>query len=284
MSDDIDTTFLKKLAERFLKPDFDNEKPTVFKSLSGKGSIEDLVYAEDLIDAYSNQELGTILKDNEWDYLSKLVNKWNQEKIEGDENLKTFITREALFQEILDKCEKIPKYEDVEKKLGRVIAEDYLANTEQLENNLELYPYINEDKEYKFNKNEMQEIVTLIGILANGDKERIIDEYEQYKKMKRRENQEKREKIKHSNTNIIARVKDLGIWFPYPNDVELWLNDARIVDKAEYFIEVVQKVKDKMKKERCLLQYIPKRRLTNKTVADIDRNIQVMHIYLGEES
>jgi len=44
---------------------------------------------------------------------------------------------------------------------------------------------------------------------------------------------------------------------------------------------MVCNVKERMKSERKLLQYIPKRRLTNKTVADLDRNMQAMQMYIN---
>jgi hypothetical protein len=81
-------------------------------------------------------------------------------------------------------------------------------------------------------------------------------------------------------SNIIQKVKELNIWFPYPNEINEWKNDARLQDQVATFLELVDKVKTKMKQERKLLQYIPKRRLTNKTVEDLSRNIKTMQMYL----
>jgi esterase/lipase len=145
-----------------------------------------------------------------------------------------------------------------------------------------------------FSKTELKDVVNMVEILACGDKDKIVKQYKHFKKIKKQDNQEKREKMKKVNryfytylfsfiklfSNIIQKVKELNIWFPYPNEINEWKNDARLQDQVATFLELVDKVKTKMKQERKLLQYIPKRRLTNKTVEDLSRNIKTMQMYL----
>ena len=169
----------------------------------------------------------------------------------------------------------------MEQKFGRDVAESFLVCQEEIESMEWLNTVVeSSDGTKKFTKAELQEIVELLGIIRCGDKEQSIDEYEQYKKRKHRENQEKRERIRSTNQSLIQKVHDLGIWFPYPKDKGKWEANPHIGERAVFFFELVKQVKERMRKQRCLLQYINKRRLTGKTILDLERNLDAMNAYL----
>lgn len=237
MMEELDVVMLKRLAERLLRQDYNAGSQALCPA-----NPEDVVWAEDVMEAYG--EKAQFLRGEEWEYLAKLVNGWNEEKLKKDEGFQEMMSQEALFDEIINKCSRVPSYEQVKSKLGETVAENFLVSTEAIESNESLNAKIEEDREKKYSKSEIQDIVAMIEILANGDKASIVEEYEAFKRIKQRENHEKRERVKENNTAIIKKVfikmltslnhlqkvKNLNIWFPCSGDE--WKTDPRTRDKV----------------------------------------------------
>lgn len=77
-----------------------------------------------------------------------------------------------------------------------------------------------------------------------------------------------------------ALARSLGIWLPVPGDIERWKTDARTRDAMPVFLPVLGEVVRCMKLARSYFQYIPRRRLCDKTVADFSANLERMKAYL----
>jgi hypothetical protein len=274
MSVVVDPILLKRLAVRLFSKDFNQNAEILCPS-----NPQEVVWAEDLKNEYGDQ--APFLVDEEWDYLAGVVNKWNQDRLSNDEAFQAFSTREALFEELISKCQRIPKYEVVRARLGAEVADAFMEDTETVENLDFISCKVEEaDSSQKWTKVELKDIVTMIGILALGDKDRIVADYEAFKNVKKRENHEKRERIKEINAGIKRRLETLNIWFPYPQEKTLWKTDPRTKDRGQDFCNLVAECKKKMAQERCILQHIGKRKITAKTVADLDRNMEAMTLYL----
>lgn len=252
----MEREFLTQIAERVIIPDILSKTYNPCQATS-----------EDLVDRY-HSVIG-FLNSEEWDDLADIVFQWSDSQ--GFHHQK----RNQLYNELIQKLSVLPSYDTVEQKLGHDVAEAFLACQEDID-------FLNwkEDANRKYTKKELSDLIQIAAIASYGDKEKIISAYENFKRRKRQENQEKRERIKGLNKTLIEKVNDLNIWFPYPHDNEKWMTDFRTKDRGLQFLELVEQVKSLMKKKRCLLQYISKKRLTSKTVEDLDRNMETMTMYL----
>ena len=242
---------------------------------------------EDLEAHYASQ-LGTGLgmREEDWEFILDALEAWNERKRVEDPSHQAYLQRETLWDEMVSRCEELPSYDQVEEKLGTDVAETYLMEREQIENQpngaevgIEC-DFSRTGHGRNFSKPEVEEITMLISILALGERDASIDDYEQHKRMKSRHKRDKRGRIRQRNQPFIDRALGLQIWFPYPDQVDLWRRDMRTAPYFPYFCQMLDQVKQKLKEENGVLQYIPKRRLTNKTATSLPRNLENMGRYL----
>ena len=244
--------FLIQLAERVIPDDTgDSNKYT----------------AEELMANY-HKVIG-FLNSQEWDEMTDIVNNRSDMK------------PHRLYNELMTKLQTLPSYDIVEQRLGYEIAEIFLSAREDIEDSNDIKIYIRNDKQ--FTKHNLMEIVNMMAIAALNDKEQITSEYKKYKQLKQQENQNRRDRIRDLNTPLINMINDINIWLPYPRDDNIWLTDPRTRDLAPHFLELVKQLKQTMKTKRCLLQYITKKRLSQKNIQDLERNMETISLYLQQQ-
>lgn len=138
-------------------------------------------------------------------------------------------------------------------------------------------------------RTEMRALLALIhqlaGAAAIGDCETarsaMIEVYVAHLQSQKQARQRRRRNIKAQNTDAIRFVRDrLHLWFPYPQEVQDWSDDPRTAAVWPQFAALIDVTRQHMGRERCLLQYVTKRRLTNKNIQDIERNMEAMRLYL----
>lgn len=231
---------------------------------------------------------GLRMREEDWECILDVLERWSENERQQDPKYQAYFQRQCLWDEMVSRCDDLPSYDQVEEKLGQEIAETYLMEIEEIENfpeGLEIGiegDFSRTKRRRNFSKPEVEEITALISILAVGDRETSIDDYEQRKQAKSRHKREKRGRIRVQNEPFIQRARSLEIWFPYPDQVNIWKHDDRTAPYYPYFAEMLKQVKQKLKEEHGVLQYIPKRRLTNKTAAALPRNLENMGRYLME--
>jgi len=262
---------LKALAER-----------VVYPHLMG-GPQDEQIYAEDLMESYGSSM--PFLMNEEWDELAELTQKWNNKQIQEDESYREYSRRQELYDELMGKLVEMPTYDVVEQKLGTEEAESYLIQQEEIEND----PVLNGAFDFtnRFtSKVQIEKLLALFSIVADGlgDKEVIIDGYEQYKRARSREDRERRERLRTINEPLIKKIKEIKLWFPRPKDHALWLQHPQTRDRAAHFLELVEQVRSLMKKHHCVLQHIPKRKLSSSAIGELDNNMQALSAYLMQAS
>ena len=172
---------------------------------------------------------------------------------------------DKLYDELLSKLALLPDHETVERKLGREIADTFIECLEDVE---DLLPAEAAVGGTRFSKREVTEVVHLMAILTHGDKERVAIEFQKHKTRRRDAGDDRRR---------IRKVDELNIWFPHPQRRDEWLSDPKTKDRAEYFLELVDNVRTRMKGQ---LQQVPRKRLNAKSASDMERNMQSLSLYL----
>lgn len=78
-------------------------------------------------------------------------------------------------------------------------------------------------------------------------------------------------------------ARALGFWLPSPDDEQRWLQDPRAVadGNGPVFYRLAQRASQKLAVLRSILQYMPRRRLSEHTLADLPRNIAAMRAYVN---
>lgn len=173
---------------------------------------------------------------------------------------------DRLYDELLSKLRVLPDYDAVEQKLGRELADHFLECLEEVE-----YMLPDPDPDPRpFTRRELTEIVELMAILTFEDRDRVAAEYQ------KRKNQN-REARRTADVHRIRRADELNIWFPYPQQRDEWLSDPKTTDQAPYFLELVDNVRGQMKGR---LKHVPKKKLTDTSARDMERNMQSLNTYL----
>ena len=250
----------------------------------------DQTMPDDVEHHYMNQfGKGLKMQEKDWEFILEVLERWSEHERERDPSHRAYLQRENLWEEMISRCDELPSYDQVEEKLGLDVAETYLMEIEEIEN----YPegleigiesdFSRTKHRRNFSKPEVEDIIALVSILAIGDREASIDDYERRKQAKSQHKREKRGRIRAQNEPFIDRAQSLAIWFPYPDQVDLWRRDTRTAPYFPYFSEMLKQVKQKLRGEQGVLQYIPKRRLTNKTAVTLPRNLENMGHYLMME-
>lgn len=243
---------------------------------------------DDLEERYSASLEALDMKETDWEFILDELERWYEQKQEEDPSHKVYLQREDLWEEMVGRCEELPSYYQVAEKLGTVTAETYLMDVENIECMPDPPPIgieadFSRNKTRKiFSKNEMEEITALVSILALGSRDESIDDYERRKEYLSQDKRARRGRIRQQNEPFIERAQSLQIWFPYPGQLDRWHRDARTAPFYPLFVEMLQRVRVKLKDEHGVLQYIPKRRLTAKTAAGLPRNMENMGRYLME--
>lgn len=269
------TSFLQYLIQEVFAPDIEKGTFTFLPETTTLHEVQE----------HYEPQLGTALQmeEGDWEFIVQELEHWYERKLQEDPSHRSYLQREALWDEMLAQCEQLPSYDQVAEKLGIDVAETFLSDMESIEN-MPHGPEVGiEGRKKNFSKKVMEDITTLMSMLSVGDREVSITEYEQQKRSARKSQQIKRERIRDHSEPYRERARGLGVWFPYPGQLGSWKADARTAMYFPYLDEMLKRVKRKMKQEHCIMQYIPKRRLTAKTAEELPRNLENMGRYLMED-
>jgi hypothetical protein len=279
------------LCRRVLRPDFDSGK---LQARPGTG--EDLVqtYAPISLSAAVDEGdreqirqqvtldfLKRAVTEQEWAEACQRVNSWQDEVETASHTLER-----TPLSRILAKFPKFPTVDRVRVLLGEEQAEAYRSALEAIEGNPDAYAEFPDERvSGGWNGHTAERAVSLVtDVIAphESDPDKMASAFGRFMQELRSQNRERKmlRDATCSSRKVAARA--LGIWLPMPADMTRWESDARTAERAPEFEKLVQSVVAKMRILRSLLQFVPRRKFSNHTVEDMDRNMERMRSYIQD--
>lgn len=290
---DESRTLVDLLCKRLLRPDFESGK--VPGRVSCVDELLDVYVPPTLVTAVLEADRDSIrrgcldefmkklIKPGEWEEACQRVHAWQDEL----ETCSGGYDRSTLSR-ILLKNSKFPTVEKVAVLLGEEVAEDYKRSLETIEADPEPFAEFPDEKTSGgWNRHNAERAVSLVVdvIAPHGrDPEQMSAAYGRYMEELRSQNREKKITHNANKEQRKAAARSLGIWLPLQNDIPQWESDPRTCDRAAEFEKLVMRVMAKMRILRTVLQYIPRRRFSNHTVADLDHNMTRMRAYIKDDA
>jgi len=99
---------------------------------------------------------------------------------------------------------------------------------------------------------------------------------------KQRERRDRRAELRERNGPVAELARSFGFWFPYSRDAPKWLSDPLTRDLAPSFLGMVRAARAVLVPQRCVMQYVPKRRLTRQSATQIPENMRRIARFLEE--
>lgn len=255
------------LCRRVLRPDFQT------------GEISGRVSADELAAHYASLEgfVRRMVTEAEWQDASQKLNAWQDELEARDDG--------CTLARILAKHPKFPPVTKVKTLLGEEIAESYSEALENIELSSEAYALFPSTRVCGgWTKHSIDRAVSLVVDVISphsGDPRAMASAYGRYMDQLRSQTKGRGP----ANCDRAARRKaarSLGIWLPLQVDLKKWESDPRSSSRAPDFERLVNRVVSKMRTLRSVLQYVPRRRFSNHTIADMDANMARIRDYLKE--
>ena len=265
--------FYCELLNRIL---FDNKE---FEELVN--SEDDLRYmtASDLSDSFYSFSLNTILNDSDWDTMAELIR--NLANNVRNKKVLTVDQKQQLIGELIDRCKRLPHRKVVENKLGRKVAEEYQMWVEELETNpltaggrAEIN-VLSVDDSKRWNRQQVNASVQYVKMLASEDP---VQQYIDYRRLQSQRNREQRIRLRKQNHDIIMEAARLHIWFPYTNNKEQQAWSRSMPKESKQLYRLMTQLRTS-RPRHPLVQYIPKRKCTAKTMNDIHQNMNTLKRY-----
>lgn len=257
------------LCKRVVYPNFD--KGTVPGRVGG---VDDLVSAVGDITR-------VLITDSEWTEVCQRVHA-RQDALETHSGS----YEKSPLSRILEKNSKFPTTERVTALLGEEMSELYSDAMERIESDPELFAEFPDERTGGgWNKHSAERAVSLVvDVIAphGDDPEGMAAAYNKFMEEFRSQNRERGITQNADRDSRKATARSLGIWFPVPGDFKSWESDPRTRDRAAEFERLSIRVTDKMRIMRSVLQFIPRRRFSNHTVADMEANMARMAAYIRD--
>lgn len=288
---DDSRTLVELLCRRVIRPDFENGK--IPGRMSGVAELVDKYVPQTIVTAVQEEDremlrkeildgfMMKLITDYEWDQVCQRIHAWQDEL---ETNAGSY-DRSSLSK-ILLKTPKFPTVDRVRTLLGEEIAEEYKNALEIIESDPDTFAEFPEEKTSGgWNRHTAERAVCLVtDVIAPHAKnpEDMAAAYGKYMEELRSQNREKKVTQNATKTTRKAAARALGIWLPLQSDTEQWETDPRTCDKAPDFEKLVMQVVGKMRILRSVLQYIPRRKFSNHTVADMDANMERMRNYMKD--
>jgi hypothetical protein len=266
---DDSRTLIDILCRRVVRPDFDQGK------IPGRlESVEDLVAA-------TGDITRRIVNDSEWTEVCQRVHAW-QDALESCAGS----YEKSPLSKILGRTTKFPTVDRVTTLLGEEMSELYSEALESIEANSEYFAEFPEDRTNGgWSKHSAERAVSLVvDVIApyGSNPEGMLSAYAKYMEEFRSQNREKKVTQNADREARKTAARNLGIWLPIPGDSKSWETDPRTCDMAAEFERLSMRVTDKMRIMRSVLQFIPRRRFSNHTIADMGANMTRMRAYIRD--
>jgi len=221
-----------------------------------------------------------LIKTQEWEEISQRVLMWQDT---ADARADGCNIRAVLLK-VLGKIKRFPTLQKVSDLLGEDAAERYKASMETIESNSSMFSEFPEEKTAKgWNQMNCERAVALVTDVISpygDDPIGMADAYARYMAECRAQAKERGMVGQTRVDERKAFARSLGIWLPRPTDHRQWRSDPRTRENAPEFLQLSEQVFDRMRLARSILQYVRKRKFSEKSVADMEANMIRMRAYL----
>ena len=277
---DDSRAIVKILCDRVLRPDY--ESGIILRCPET---------ADDLISVY-HSDLSRIVTAQEWDEALLRVQSWYETKSLdgvpcGRKRPRESTSVKDIMSSILQRHGKFPSVGRVAELLGDESAEEYRAALESMETNPSAFSRFPDERVVSgWNMHTCERAVSLVvnviaPYVAADDPDGMATSYGMYSRETKVRSRDISNSKSTDRTEKKLAARSLGIWLPVKSDMGKWSTDLRTRDRAKAFFSLVSRTMDKMRVIRTVLQFVPKRRLSNATVEDLDTNMDRMRNYLG---
>lgn len=202
------------------------------------------------------------------------------------------LCRSAIIEEIESRLHRtLPAIAEVRRRLGDEAAEEYRCDIETLEQrgwNLSVArdaPAPSPGPACTVMRKagraqELRDIAQMVSMAALPQPSDTIEAYVRMVERKKRFRRERRVELKQRNRSALTFARSLGFWFPYARDSPKWLKDPATAKLAPTFLELVRAARSRLAPQRCVMQYVPKRRLTRRAARELLKNMSMMVKFL----
>lgn len=253
------------LKERLIQPDFDT------------GNLPVDIHVDALKERYAVALVDRLVRDEEWEAACHVACRMRDGEVDR---------RSAAIQmsDVLARYKRYPTVERVAASLGPERAGAYRAALERVEMD-DGYRGLIPDERFgsPWRKPELEAVVSLmVDVVAPhiGDEAGMAAAFEWLVESVRSKRRERAASLTDSTREKRALAKSLGIWLPVPGDMERWKTDPRTRDKMREFLPIMEEVVRRLRMVRSYLQYIPRRRICDKTISELPENLARMKAYL----
>lgn len=276
----MEAEFLDALCTHVIRKDYDNDEDEF---------PYDPAAPEDL-EAYYDNIIG-FLEEEDWDYIIGKIEEWNEgnESAQDPKNDSAYGEFEAAvraFDELIDRCCTLPTCDIVRRRVGIPEAEHYRQCLESVEDreDVDLNIDAKESAKIRWRKSKVEELVQLVSLIAANETPYEAGlAYMEQQEREREEKRKRRRERRRLNEPVRQRAKALGLWLPRAKDWAEWEKFPALKDRFQYFRVLVDQVEAKLRKEKCILQYVPRRKLTKEALRHFDSNLQAMSAYLTRD-
>lgn len=224
-----------------------------------------------------------LVTDAEWSEACQRVNTW-QDEIEANE------AGESPLAHVLRRVgwKKFPTIDRVRTLVGEELADLYSDALEKIESDPESFPGFPEDRSgagwnARTAERAASLVIDVISPHGTSDPQGMAQAFVRFQAEDRAQREEKKTVQDAGKDDRKKAARQLGIWLPRQTDLKTWETDERTARRAVAFQTLSSRVVDKMRVLRTVLQYVPRRKFSNKTVADLNANMERMRAYLRDD-
>lgn len=214
------------------------------------------------------------IKDAEWDITCQMVQSWQD--ADDFKNRQTIDIISARFKHL-------PTIVKVDAVFGEDVKLTYEKAIQQIENYPQLFSKFQQTGGV-WRKFDMITRIRLLNnvIIPNLDKSdaEMRESYIAFNAELRARSKERSIIPESSIAERKLRAKNLGIWFPFKKEYEKWHTNSSTKYKMKRFDDLRTRTWERMKECRNILQFIPRKRLTPRSCADMEKNMIRMEHYL----
>lgn len=189
--------------------------------------------------------------------------------------------RDEAYSELVYRLSSLPTYELVRQRLGRQAAEEYRECRERMETHC-VVPLTGVDVKSRIGFGKLKEIVHLVTFACLDSRESAIDAFLQYKSRRRDKVRARKRALRECNKPLAQKAKSLKIWFPYITDAKKWTSDTRVSTLYRELLAAIEKIRILLQPYKRFIQYVQRRRYSQRSIKDITQNLEQMHKYIAE--
>lgn len=167
----------------------------------------------------------------------------------------------------------IPHVNEVRRRLGDAAAQQYRSDIETHEDRGWNLNIASDDaarssgattRRCARRAQELRDVTQLVAMAALPSESDAVEAYVQMIEHRKRFCKERRVELKQRNKTALRNAQSFGLWFPYARDSPKWLADPATAQLAPIFLSLVAAARSRLAPQRCVMQYVPKRRLTRR--------------------